>query len=202
MLSAEEISAKLDSQKGDYKDYLKDFDRTAYGAGSGKNKDRFSGQDIRDTFDERGDLSKAEGARILLDYAEDAKKAGSSMGGGSERELDKLRGYLDDKPEAEVPEAEPYQMSQKLAEANAGVEAFNDNILLNQGSMITGLDVDPETGKSSNLQNFESDRAALADKYLTDAFSLKLGEGFKPVNPDGTDRASVLDEERAVQGIA
>ena len=124
---------------------------------------------------------------------------GSKSSNDLDTVFDKL---LSQEPDAPVAKATgPVQMSKGLADANAYVDSYK-NILPNQGRMIMGLDVDPETGKSSNLQKFESDRAALADKYLTDAFSLKLGEGFKPVNADGTDRASVLDEERAVQGIA
>jgi len=190
MLSPEEISANLDSQKSEYKDYIDDFDRTADGAGSGKGKDRFSAQDIRNMFSERGDLSKADGAQMVLDYADKAGDAGSSMGGGSERELDKLRGYLNDEPlDAQVPEAEPYQMSQELAEAKAGVKAFDDNILPNRGDIIMGKDIDPSTGKSSNVQNY------------TDAFKLELGNYLKPVNADGSSRESkVKHEEEEVEG--
>lgn len=190
MLSPEEISANLDKQKSEYKDYIDDFDRTADGAGSGKGKDRFSAQDIRNMFSERGDLSKADGARMVLDYADKAGDAGSSMGGGSERELDKLRGYLNDEPlDAQVPEAEPYQMSQELAEAKAGVKAFDDNILPNRGDIIMGKDIDPATGKSSNVQKY------------TDAFKLELGNYLKPVNADGSSRESkVKHEEEEVEG--
>ena len=191
MLSAEEISAKLDSQKNDYKDYIDDFDRTADGAGSGKGKDRFSAEDIRKMFSKRGDLSKAEGAQMVLDYADKAGDAGSSMGGGSERELDKLRGYLNEpSKEVEVAEPEPIQMSKTLASANAGVEAYDQHILPNKGDIIMGLDKGPD-GKSINTQN-----------YL-DAFSLNLARNLEPVNPDGSSRESkVRQEEEAVSGFA
>ena len=202
MLSSQEISDTLKAKQNEYQSYIDDFDRTADGAGSDKDKDRFSAQDIRNMFSERGDLSKAEGAQMVLDYADKAEDAGSSMGGGSERELDKLRGYLNDTPEEIEVDPEPIQLSKRLTDANAYVDSFDNNVLSNQGSIIKGLDINPETGKSSNLQKFEDDRVALADKYLTDAFSLKLGDGFKPTNRDGTPRDSVLEEERAVQGIA
>ena len=189
MLSPEEISEKLDSQKSDYQSYIDDFDRKASGAGSHKSKDRFSAEDIRKMFDERGDLSKADGAQMVLDYADKAGDAGSSMGGGSRRELDKLRGYLGDKPEAEVPEAEPYQMSQELAEAKAGVKAFDENILPNQGDILMGYDKGPD-GSSINRKN-----------YL-DAFSLNLKKNLEPVHADGSKRESkVKQEEDAVEGF-
>ena len=78
----------------DFKSYLDDFDRRAEGAGSGKDTDRFSGLDIRTAFGNRGDLSKAEGAQMVLDYADEATEEGSKMGGGSSAALDKLRGYV------------------------------------------------------------------------------------------------------------
>ena len=124
-------------------------------------------------------------------------------GNKSSNDLDTVFDKLLTESDAPVAEAtEPAQISKRLAKSNAYVKSFDDNVLPYQGNIIKGLDVDPETGKSSNLQKFEDDRAALAEKYLTDAFSLTLGDGFKPKNPDGTDRDSVLAEERAVQGIA
>lgn len=191
MLSAEEISAKLDSQKNDYQDYIDGFDRTAEGAGSGKGTDRFGAADIRKVFSERGDLSKADAAQMVLDYADKAGDAGSSMGGGSERELDKLRGYLNEpSKEVEVAEPEPIQMSDTLASANAGVKAYDEHILPNKGDIIMGLDKGSD-GKSINTQN-----------YL-DAFSLNLAKNLEPVNLDGSSRESkVRQEEEAVGGFA
>ena len=191
MLSPEEISANLDSQKSEYKGYIDDFDRTADGAGSSKGKDRFSAKDIRNMFKERGDLSKADGAQMVLDYADKAGDAGSSMGGGSQRELDKLRGYLNEEDSEPVDVAEePYQMSEPLAKARANVDAYDEHILPNQGDIIFGLDNDPTTGESVNTQN-----------YL-DAFSLNLKKNLEPVEADGAPRESkVKQEEDAVAGM-
>ena len=63
----------------EFKSYLDSFDRTADGAGSGKGTDRFSGKDIRTAFDNRGDLSEAEGAQMVLDYALDSATEGSKI---------------------------------------------------------------------------------------------------------------------------
>ena len=193
MLSAQEISDKLKADQNKFKDYQDSFDRKASGAGSQKDKpkDRFSALDIREMFSKRGDLSKAEGAQMVLDYADKAGDAGSSMGGGSERELDKLRGYLNDTPEEiEVADPEPIQMSNVQASANAGVQAYDEHILPNKGTIIMGLDKGAD-GKSINTQN-----------YL-DAFSLNLAKNLEPVYPDGSSRESKLrQEEDAVEGFA
>jgi hypothetical protein len=83
---------------------------------------------------------------------------------------------------------EPYQMSEELASAKAGVKAFEENILPNQGSIIMGLDKNAE-GESTNKQNF------------LDAYSLDLKANLKPVYRDGSDRKSKLrEEEDAVSG--
>lgn len=194
MKSPEEISKTLNARKStkeDYQTYIDNFDRRGAGAGSQKDpaKDRFSALDVRTMFDERGDLSKAEGAKMVLAYAKKAGEEGSSQGGGTQKALDKLRGYLgNDEPKAEKP-AEPYQMSDTLARANAGVRAFEKHILPNQGDIIFGRDKNAE-GKSTNREN-----------YLGD-FALNLKANLKPVNPDGSKRQSKLrDEESAVRGL-
>ena len=87
----------------EYKDYLENYDRTAKGAGSSKGTDRFSGLDVREAFDNRGDLSKAEGAQAVLDYFDGIKDT-TRHGGGTKDALDKLRGYVNEKPD-ETPEA-------------------------------------------------------------------------------------------------
>ena len=196
MKSPEEISETLNARKStkeDYQTYIDNFDRTGAGAGSQKDpaKDRFSALDVRTMFDERGDLSKAEGAKMVLAYAKKAGEEGSSQGGGTEKALAKLRGYLDkDEPKAKEKPAEPDQMSDTLARANAGVRAFEKNILPNQGDVIFGRDKNAE-GKSTNREN-----------YLGD-FALNLKANLKPVNPDGSKRQSKLrDEESAVMGSA
>lgn len=96
---ARQAGEKFDARK--FEKYMRDFDREAFGAGSGKEppKDRFSALDVRKMFDAGIDMggSKAEVAQDVLDYAADFSGK-SSMGGGTERALDKLRGYLKDEP--------------------------------------------------------------------------------------------------------
>ena len=82
----------------EFNDYLDGYDRTSKGAGSSKGTDRFSGLDVREAFDNRGDLSKAEGAQAVLDYF-DGIKDETRHGGGTKAALDNLRGYLNEKPE-------------------------------------------------------------------------------------------------------
>jgi hypothetical protein len=90
-------------------------------------------------------------------------------------------------PVAEDPE--PYQMSEELATAKAGVKSFEEHVLPNQGDIIMGKDKDPATGKSFNMQRYK------------DAFQLNLGEYLKPVEADGSPRESKLkQEEEAVEG--
>jgi len=90
-----------------FQKYLANYDRKAKGAGSQKDpkKDRFSAMDVRRTFDagiDRGG-SKSDVARMVLDYADDLYGK-SSMGGGTEKALNKLRGYLKDDDKESRPE--------------------------------------------------------------------------------------------------
>ena len=84
-----------------YANYIENYDRKAYGAGSDRKKptDRFSGLDVRKMFDARDKYgkSKAEAAQMVLDYA-DRIKGKSKMGGATRDALNKLRGYLKEKP--------------------------------------------------------------------------------------------------------
>ena len=85
----------------EFEKYMRDYDREAFGAGSQKDPsvDRFSALDVRKMFDAGIDMggSKAQVAEDVLDYAADFSGK-SRMGGGTERALDKLRGYLKDEP--------------------------------------------------------------------------------------------------------
>lgn len=78
-----------------YKEYIKNYDRTAYGAGSDRKKpvDRFSGLDVRKMYDaghkEYG-KSKQEAAQMVLDYA-NRVKGKTKMGGGTRDALNKLK---------------------------------------------------------------------------------------------------------------
>ena len=82
-----------------FANYIKNYDRKAYGAGSDKKKgavDRFSALDVRKMFDAgKGKYgeSKADAARLVLQYADDVKGK-TKMGGGTQKALDRLRGYL------------------------------------------------------------------------------------------------------------
>lgn len=95
------MSERMAASKQAFRDYLKSFDRTKFGAGSEKDPptDRFSALDVRKTFQEGQDkgLSKEDSARAVLDYAS-AVRNRTKMGGGTERELNKLLGYLSDEP--------------------------------------------------------------------------------------------------------
>jgi len=98
------MSERMAASKQAFRDYLKSFDRTKFGAGSEKDPptDRFSALDVRKTFQEGQDkgLSKEDSARAVLDYAS-AVRNRTKMGGGTERELNKLLGYLSDEPREE-----------------------------------------------------------------------------------------------------
>jgi len=95
------MSERMAASKQAFRDYLKSFDRKKFGAGSEKDPptDRFSALDVRKTFQEGQDkgLSKEESARAVLDYAS-AVRGKTKMGGGTERELNRLLGYLSDEP--------------------------------------------------------------------------------------------------------
>ena len=98
------MSERMAASKQAFRDYLKSFDRKKFGAGSQKDPkvDRFSAQDVRKTFQEGLDkgLSKEDAARGVLAYASDVRGE-TKMGGGTERELNKLLGYLSDEPREE-----------------------------------------------------------------------------------------------------
>ena len=98
------MSERMAASKQAFRDYLKNFDRKKFGAGSEKDPptDRFSALDVRKTFQEGLDkgLSKEDAARGVLSYASDVRGS-TKMGGGTERELNKLLGYLSDEPREE-----------------------------------------------------------------------------------------------------
>jgi hypothetical protein len=105
------MSERMAASKQAFRDFLKSFDRKKFGAGSEKDPptDRFSALDVRKTFQEGLDkgLSKEDAARGVLSYASDVRGA-TKMGGGTERELNKLLGYLSDEPrEQEQTEGAP-----------------------------------------------------------------------------------------------
>jgi len=98
------MSERMAASKQAFRDFLRSFDRKKFGAGSEKDPptDRFSALDVRKTFQEGLDkgLSKEDAARGVLSYAADVRGS-TKMGGGTERELNKLLGYLSDEPREE-----------------------------------------------------------------------------------------------------
>ena len=102
------MSERMAASKQAFRDYLKSFDRTKYGAGSEKDPptDRFSGLDVRRTFEEGLDkgLSKSDAARDVLNYASSIRGK-TKMGGATEDALNELLKYLDDEPR-EMPQEE------------------------------------------------------------------------------------------------
>ena len=98
------MSERMAASKQAFRDYLKSFDRKKFGAGSEKDPptDRFSAKDVRKTFQEGLDkgLSKEDAARGVLAYASNVRGE-TKMGGGTERALNKLLGYLSDEPREE-----------------------------------------------------------------------------------------------------
>ena len=83
----------------EYVDYLNSYDREARGAGSSKGTDRFSALDIRHVRDAREDfgVDKYDAADAILKYARRVEDE-TRMGTAAERELDKLRALLKDRP--------------------------------------------------------------------------------------------------------
>ena len=94
---ARQAGEEFDIRK--FEKYMRDYDRTAFGAGSDKKPptDRFSGLDVRKMFDKGRDLggSKSDVARYVIDYAEEVEPY-SRQGGATQDALDVLRGYLKD----------------------------------------------------------------------------------------------------------
>ncbi|HCA35909.1 MAG TPA: hypothetical protein DEP13_04615 [Gammaproteobacteria bacterium] len=87
--------AKESSSPDSFKNYIADYDRKKFGAGSEKEPptDRFSGLDIRKMFNagvDDYDLSKVKSAKKVLNYAEDVEDM-TKMGGKAEDTLDNLR---------------------------------------------------------------------------------------------------------------
>tara|TARA_B100001094_G_scaffold139388_1_gene134834 strand:+ start:19 stop:891 length:873 start_codon:yes stop_codon:yes gene_type:complete len=147
----------------EFQSYLDSFDRRAEGAGSSKDTDRFSGLDIRTAFDNRGDLSKAEGAQMVLDYADTARDAGSKMGGAADDALDKLRGYVkagEAKPEPEAP-TKSKDAPTTVPASKAGKAAAGDNSIASPISQANPINIDGNRNRVnqdnsiSQSQNFD-----------------------------------------------
>ena len=129
-----------------FKDYIDDYNRKAFGAGSGKDPatDRFSGLDVRKMFDagtDKYDLSKREAAEMVLDYADDIEGK-SKMGGGTERALAKLERYMkegkdDKKPVTDPDEDKDYVPPPSLVAAQ---EAYNESDLTRPENQAPRMD--------------------------------------------------------------
>ena len=133
----------------EFQRYLDSFDRTSDGAGSGKGTDRFSGKDIRTAFDNRGDLSKAEGAQMVLDYALDSGTEGSKMGGGSKAALDKLRGYVKAGKSEQTPDdkSTPTPESRAPGSSSAGNATAGDNSIASPISQANPISIDGDSNQ-------------------------------------------------------
>jgi len=83
-------------------DYLNNYDRTARGAGSSKDTDRFSALDIRHVHDAAKDfgLDKYEAADQVIQYAR-RNEDNTKMGSKAENRLDKLRAMMKNRPDEE-----------------------------------------------------------------------------------------------------
>ena len=101
--------AGKDFNRESFEKYLDSYDLKKRGAGSEKDPkvSRFSAKDVGYVFDrgiDRGG-SKSDVARAVLDYADDMMGK-TKMGGGTERALNRLRGFLKDE---DVMKGEPDQ---------------------------------------------------------------------------------------------
>ena len=129
-----------------FEDYIDDYNRKAFGAGSGKDPatDRFSGLDVRKMLDagtDKYDLSKREAAEMVLDYADDIEGK-SKMGGGTERALAKLERYMkegkdDKKPVTDPDEDKDYVPPPSLVAAQ---EAYNESDLTRPENQAPRMD--------------------------------------------------------------
>ena len=129
-----------------FEDYIDDYNRKAFGAGSGKDPatDRFSGLDVRKMFEagtDKYDLSKREAAEMVLEYADDIEGK-SKMGGGTERALAKLERYMkegkdDKKPVTDPDEDKDYVPPPSLVAAQ---EAYNESDLTRPENQAPRMD--------------------------------------------------------------
>lgn len=175
------MARKAGDAIANFKSYLDDFDRAASGAGSKKDKDRFSALDIRTAFGNRGDLSKAEGAQMVLDYADRASTEGSSMGGGSKAALDKLRGYV------KAGEKEPKTRNQEkdttsnIPGATSGNATAGDNSIASPISQANPIEIDGDRNRvnqdNSTTQTQNYDYSVDNSKVLNDNSYRSYGAG-------------------------
>jgi len=175
------MARKAGDAIANFKNYLDDFDRKADGAGSGKGKDRFSALDIRTAFGNRGDLSKAEGAQMVLDYADRASTEGSSMGGGSNAALDKLRGYVK-AGEKEPQTQDQVETKSTVPAASSGNATAGDNSIASPISQSNPISID---GDSNQVNQDNSIRQTQNYDYSVDNSKVLNDNSYRSYGADG-----------------
>ena len=101
---------KSDGGKADdFDDFMDSYNLQSKGAGSQKDpqRSRLSAHDVGEMFEagvDRFGESKSDVARAVLDYADDMEGK-TRMGGGTEKALDRMRGYLKQDKDEKEPEA-------------------------------------------------------------------------------------------------
>ena len=177
------MARKAGDAIANFKDYLDDFDRTADGAGSGKGTDRFSGLDIRTAFENRGDLSKAEGAQMVLDYADRASTEGSKMGGGSNAALDKLRGYVKAGEEEQQTRNKPEEVTPpNTPSASSGNATAGDNSIASPISQNNPISID---GNRNRVNQDNSIRQTQNYDYSVDNSKVLNDNSYRSYGADG-----------------
>jgi hypothetical protein len=175
------MARKAGDAIANFKDYLDDFDRKGDGAGSEKGKDRFSALDIRTAFGNRGDLSKAEGAKMVLDYADRASTEGSSMGGGSNAALDKLRGYV--KAGKKEPQTQDQvETTSNVPAASTGNATAGDNSIASPISQANPISID---GDSNQVNQDNSIRQTQNYDYSVDNSKVLNDNSYRSYGADG-----------------
>ena len=155
------MARKAGDEVAKFKGYLDDFNRKTDGAGSSKDKDRFSALDIRTAFGNRGELSKAEGAQMVLDYADRASTEGSSLGGGSNAALDKLRGYVKAGEQGAETRDQAEDTTPNIPGANSGNATAGDNSIASSVSNANPINIDGDNNRVkqnnsvANTQNYD-----------------------------------------------
>ena len=139
-----------------FKDYLADYDLKARGAGSDKKKgpvSRFSALDVNHVFDNRGEgVSKSDGAKAVLSYYDDIKDKTKS-GGGTQRALDRLRGYVKE-GETETPTTTPETPTPKPG-ANSGDATAGDYSIASPISQQNPINIDGNSNQVNQDNSIE-----------------------------------------------
>jgi hypothetical protein len=132
-----------------FKDYLADYDLKARGAGSDKKKgpvSRFSALDVNHVFDNRGEgVSKSDGAKAVLSYYDDIKDKTKS-GGGTQRALDRLRGFVKE-GEPETPPTTTPETDAVKPGANSGDATAGDNSIASPISQQNPISIDGDSNQ-------------------------------------------------------